>query len=305
MRLACTLCVCTVSVMAGCGGSSGSPSAGRPTGAGGSGAKYVQYAGMAVIGDPASGLQPYESDVEVDYTSASDYNPTFKLGQCLQSYDSDGSETSHPGTTLIDCNASSPSIAGHPDAGGVLGTGGSVRLRILFKGKPSSGLQIDLASPSLVGVLLQVFDAKEWVASFPPEANKTILSDFSFKVDSATPIPLPYAGYCCTTYILKAEAHATTVAFTDTGNAPGTVNVLMSMSATSPTKDTLDGVVVVGTCSDLAVCCIAITDATSGATCLQLEATYQSMVGAGGTQMQADLACSTFLQLERKGLLCP
>jgi hypothetical protein len=60
-----------------------------------------------------------------------------------------------------------------------------------------------------------------------------------------------------------------------------------------------------GTCADLSACCTVIKDATGKSTCLQLETTYQSMVGQGITQAQADSACTTFLQLERSGLLCP
>ena len=60
-----------------------------------------------------------------------------------------------------------------------------------------------------------------------------------------------------------------------------------------------------GTCADLSACCSVIKDATGKSTCMQLETTYQGMVGQGITQAQADSACATFLQLERSGLLCP
>ena len=298
LRITKLLWACALGVVASCGGGSGSPSGGTPTGAASRGDIYVQYAVMSVMGDSTSGLQPYEGGAEVDYDSAA--NPDFQLGRCDQIYDSTGSTNDVADTTSIGCNVSAPAAQGNPDAGGTLARGSSVSLKILIKGKPSPGLEITLASPSLVKVYLQLFEAHGRVANFPAENSGGILSDFSLKIDSVTTLPSVVASLPFTRFILDAETHAT---MADPVDAPGTASVSMTMS--SPMNGLPDGGGVVGTCSDLTVCCIDITDATAGATCSQLEARYQGIVGAGGTQMQADLACATFLQLERKGLLCP
>jgi hypothetical protein len=291
--------------LVGCGGGSGGSPGGPASGGAGTSGRFVQYAVLNVMGDQASGLQPYVTASEVVYDEAKYYAPSNNLGLSDETYYPPTSKTGAPDTTDIVFMASAPAVQGSPDAGGALGAGGAVALKFTMKGKPTPGLEVKLGSPALLNVTFQVFDAKVWAAAYPLEGNEVAaLTDFSFKVDAATMVTAVAAANELVKYVVDGEAHATTAPFTDKANAPGTVDVAITMSQ-SVGPSGVDAGVVLGTCAELTTCCDAIADAAPKATCKQLEKAYQGMVSFSYPQMQADRACATFLVLERKALLCP
>lgn len=286
----------------GCGSSMG----GKPssTGAGGSKASgAIQYAVLTVTGDEASGITPYQANIEIDYDSNS--VPTYKGGTCiLRYYDPTGSGTQTPDTTQIGCTAALPSsIDGPSDGGSPFPLPPAVQVEIYLKGNISPPFAVDLTSPSVSDVQVAVYGSHNgWGATF--SSHPSSLEAFSLRVDSATVLPPPYV-LPWTDYRLEAQASVTTA---PSLAAPGTVTVSLALSL-SKLADTDGGTDAAGatngTCADLLTCCGAIGDATTASTCSGLATQYQNMVGNGLSQQQADVDCDTFLHLERTAGLCP
>ena len=291
--------------------SCGSSPAGKSDGAAGSGSGSgaVQYALMTVTGDQTSGVSPYKAEIEIDYDS--DSLPTFHGGTCTQRYyAATGSGSDTPDGTEIRCNASVPTaIDGPADAGTPFPIPPAVQFRILLAGRVAPPVTLDTLSQPLASIAVQLYGGHNgWVAEYPATNGSNSPTDFSFKVEAANALPLPFPGFSAwTDYIMEAEGHATTP---PTPGAPGTVTVSLNLSASSLTGGAsdggADGVVgaINGTCADLTVCCNAIADATAKSSCTSLATSYQSMVGKGFSQEQADAACDTFLHLERGSGLC-
>lgn len=214
-----------------CGNSSPARQATDQGDGGGGGTAAVQHVMIVVTGDPTSGIGQIESDVDVAYNSQEVQTSTG--GECMFQYDRNGANTRVPDSTLIECTASI-ALPTPPDAGSATFPGviPNVNFYMVLKGQLAPPVDVNASSPLLLFFSAGIQSPYViWSAGISKTSSLTTSlpppPDFSFTIDSAQMLPLPYPTDPLPVYLIHGEGQVTLPA---SDIAPGAVTIAITIS---------------------------------------------------------------------------